>query len=384
MQNLKITLIEPHGHAEVLYSLISLFREFDLFVITTENCFNELLLLEVVEGLDIVIDDENCTVKDVVIRQFDKIGVSDWIVFVTIENNFDFYSNLKWNSKTVLVVHSGNFWFNFNNSIRIRSIVDFFRLLRAIVRRDDFYKRKLLDCVDFISFYSNLNNSNPKNYFFGIYHLSQKKKICPNFIYSYPNVIRIVDSKSKMKIVIPGSIRDNTREYEPVFLAFKAILKFIKVPVELFLLGNPVGRHGKRIQQKFLNLKTELFDVIVFPVALPKAKYDYWLSNADFLILPLRFDMYFGISKEIGGVTKIAGVINDMERFRIPSVISCEYNYTGIMSKYICCYENKSQLSKILLQWINIKTPMVEEVESVVDNKWRDFLLSTIKKQNER
>jgi hypothetical protein len=138
------------------------------------------------------------------------------------------------------------------------------------------------------------------------------------------------------------------------------------------------------MQKKFLNLKTELFDVIVFTDALPKAKYDYWLSNADFLILPLRFEMYFGICKEMGGVTKIAGVINDMERFRIPSVISCEYNYTGIMSKYICCYENERQLSKILLHWINIKTPMVAEVKSVVENKWRDFLLSTRKKQNER
>ncbi|ULQ57543.1 hypothetical protein KJS94_04930 [Flavihumibacter rivuli] len=141
----------------------------------------------------------------------------------------------------------------------------------------------------------------------------------PGAVYEPDN--HIPPSPGPLRLVVAGSIDKERRDYEEVFALIDQA-EASQLPLELVLVGQPVGDYGKRImeranawQGKLCKLKT-MGDSFV-----PFSQFRVELENADFFFLPVCTNsLAYDHTPEVYGQTKSTGNIFDAIRFAKPII----------------------------------------------------------------
>jgi len=174
------------------------------------------------------------------------------------------------------------------------------------------------------------------------------------------------------------------RNYEILFEAFVEVVPRLKKKIRLQFLGNANRPFAQGLEMRFRELENDFFEVNFFQHHISQKKYDAYLFNTDFAIIPIRRFKKFGIIQEEYGISNITGGVNDMLRFGIPFLISKSYPPEKSWKDLAVFFENKNELIKVIEKWIaefvfeKIKMESSRTLENYNENACKQSIISQI------
>jgi len=343
----KIALIELYHHAEVLRSFYYALQDFKPSIFASRGFEINDLYAEISKNCPFYLRHETQSIPDFLSDNRQLLDGFDWLVFITIENNFTFFARQKWKPKTILLIHAVNYWLDYQRTLSLTSFSNIGKWIRDLICRQFRYRWKIAQQMDYLMFPDPLI----REYFIkgGLLSAENSMPSLPLYLGS-TNIIGV--KKNECVIVVPGSIKVGMRDYQKVIQAFANTVRHFEKPVTLVLLGKPIGRSGMEVQGKLRSLERVNFSVVCFSGEIHQQEYNMWLKVADFLILPLRRDILTSECREIGGLTKISGAINDAVRFQKFALISDEYildeSYQKVTMKYSDAFDLGNKIVELI------------------------------------
>lgn len=348
----KIALVELQEHQVVLFGLIDLLlmQTFEVEVFAPEYMWDQLWAewkdnpkltwhskVEIESGP--VFFQRNC----------EQINACDLIVFTTLVRDFDFFCQQKYLAPTILIVHKGNFFFAPHQNLRIQNFKDVLRYLRSIWKRDHFYRIKFQRVIDYCAFL----DINIQQYMAP--HIPAWVRLLPPIPFSYCDPVPI-PAKDRIHVVLPGTVSSIKRNFKLLFEALKLADPLLDHEVDLIFLGNAGTKRARLMfnlldQQPFKRLHIHTFLELV-----AEEEYTHHLKKADFLILPLQEELFFGLTKEYYGKTSISAGINDMLRFGKPALLPDFYPLEPALNELTQRFGRAEELAALLVEWVNERT----------------------------
>lgn len=348
----KIALVELQEHQEVLFGLIDLLllQPVEIYVFAPAY-MQEQLKAEWLENERLYwISQQPQSPTPQFIQQVKvQLDMVDLIVFTTLVKHFAFFTQQTFIPPTVLLVHKGNAFFAPQSNLSIRSLKDGLRFLRSLWQREDFFRKKLLEKINCISFTDPLIEASMQPL---IPAFCQLLPALP-FTHYTPT---LPQSNTPIQIVVPGTVSTLTRDFELLFSALQKADAQLTSFVELIFLGKASGSRAssffKSVQSNhFQNIKIQTSSEI-----LPEQEYQKQVQTADFLLLPLREQIQFGTTRESYGKTSISGGVNDMLRFGKPALVPDFYPLDPALQCLSQSFRDAQDLADLLVLWVNERT----------------------------
>lgn len=356
MQKRKICLIELYGHSEVLYILYRLLRyDFEVSVFTNQAIVRDAKDYFEEELKNWYVQLEKESKEQFIKRHFSQLNEQHILIFITLISSYQFFANTTFRAKTIFVVHNVNTMLQSKEKLWLDKssfqyfIFDLLRLARDKFQRVNFYKKKLLQSMDYISFAS----PTLSNYAKSITNEYDKKIIAPLPFGFYENEKEETQKRDTIIISVPGGVMQRARDYKMLYDVMAQVIPTTKKKVCLQLLGNSENESGKNIIEFFKKLESDNFRLVYFQQSLPQKEFDSFLRKTDFMILPLHKYRKSGLCQEECGLSFISGGLNDILRFGIPALVTKDYPVEKEVSPLIDYFEDKNELQETLQEWID-------------------------------
>jgi hypothetical protein len=345
----KIALLELQEHQEVLYGLIDLLllQAVEIYVFAPAYMHVQLKpeWLEN-ERLHWTSKLPEEPIPQFILRIKTQLDAVDLIVFTTLVNHFAFFAQQTFSPPTVLLIHKGNAFFAPHSNMSIRNGKDVLRFLRNLWRREDFFRKKLLEKTSYVSFTDPLIEAHMQPL------VSPSCRLLPALPFTYFTPI-LPQSNRPIQIVVPGTVSAFTRNFELLFSALQKADAHLNTAVTLTFLGKASGPRAKPLFDFVQNTRFQNTQIQTFSSILPEQEYQKKLQTADFLLLPLREQIQFGTTREWYGKTSISGGINDMLRFGKPALLPDFYPLDPALQNLSGRFHNAEDLAGLLLKWVN-------------------------------
>ena len=355
-QRRKVGLVELYGHNEVLYILYRLLKnDFEVSVWTTNGIRKDAENYFEKELKNWYGQLEKESKEQFMKRHFSQLNEQHILIFITLISSYQFFANTTFRAKTILIVHNVNTMLYSKGNFRLDKssfqhfIFDLLRLGRDKFQRVNFYKKKLLQSMDYISFAS----PTLSNYAKSITNEYDKKIIAPLPFGFYEDEKEETQKRDTIIISIPGAVMQRARDYKMLYDVMAQVIPTTKKKVCLQLLGNSENESGKNIIKFFKKLESDNFQLVYFQQSLAQKEFDSFLRNTDFMILPLHKYRKFGLCQEVIGLSGISGGLNDILRFGIPALVTKDYSVEKEISPLIDYFADKNELQEILQEWID-------------------------------
>jgi len=278
-------------------------------------------------------------------RQKHELDTCEVLIFTTLISNFTFFAQQRFVPKTILLIHKGNFFFARSKSLQIRSFKDGLRWIRSVWLREGYFQRKMLHNFDACGFLDPLITEFMRPY------LPVNLRIIdlPSVYYS----LGPAPLNATTQIVVPGTVSTLTRDFEILFAALKRVDGKLKQPIELIFLGNAGTSRARDLFQLMGQQTFKQVHIQTSENSIEETTYSTKLQQADFLILPLKASIQFGVFREWYGKTTISGGINDLLRFGKPTLLPNFYPLHPALNRLTQRYQNADELAQFLLEWVN-------------------------------
>lgn len=347
----KMGLVELYGHNEVLYNFYKLLRnDFDLVIFTTHSIFVDAQDYFGEDLKNWKIKPDSMAIESFVKDQLPELNTHDIIIFTTLTSSFKCFAAINFRPLTILAIHNVNAYLNFKKSIWLDQssvqnfIYDLLRLLRTSLRRDLFFKGKILEKFDYLFFSSGNLNAYAREF-----TPTFSAKILPPIPFSFYEKNQKTISQNQIIISIPGSVSQQLKDYEMLYQALKKLLPKVRRSIRLQLLG--ISKYGA--ERQIRQLENDTFEVISFDQYLSQKKFDQMLKQSDFVILPIKKYKKFGITRERYGTSSISGGVNDIIRFGLPTLLIDSYEIDTLFAPLISTFSDAEELSEKMIIWIN-------------------------------
>ncbi|WP_353484973.1 hypothetical protein [Haliscomenobacter sp.] len=343
-----IALVELQEHQEVLFGLIDLLRMQSVEI----KVFAPAYMLEP-WPVDWMTDSKlkrypkfpKESIPVFITRHKREVDTCEVLIFTTLVSNFAFFAQQRFLPKTILLIHKGNFFFARSKSLQIRSFKDGLRWIRSVWLREGYFQRKMLHNFYGCAFLDPLITE-----FMQPYLPAKLSTIdLPSVYYSSVSPPLNVT----IQIVVPGTVSALTRDFNMLFAALKLVDGKLKQPIELIFLGNAGTSRARGLFQLMGQRTFKQVHIQTFENSIDEATYTAQLQLADFLILPLKASIQFGIYQEWYGKTTISGGINDLLRFGKPTLLPNFYPLHPALNQLTQRYQNADELAQLLLEWVN-------------------------------
>ncbi len=313
---MKITLIEPEYHIEVLVHYVEVLHDLGhvLYVMAKPAMVKELTeWFSDKNNISYFASEDKMDL--LCVRQKNIIEASDLVIVTTYFKNIRIVKILSESTKLLLVLHN------------VRSILDYKYFLSGNMRAVKYMGSHALEIFKDkkrVDYFTTAAQS-VHDYARLRYPDIAPKIVGPlNFTYIHRN--RSAQSQNAMKrIIVPGSIRASHRDYKVIYEAVTRWYPSLNAKVKMIFLGPAVGNYAQRIKKLFGGLNDDYFDFFFFEEAIPLGEYYDILQTADLAILPLTKSVEHLGGKELQGRTTWAGTLNDVIRYQIPSCIYGDY-----------------------------------------------------------
>lgn len=345
----KIALLELQEHQEVLYGLIDLLllQAVEIYVFAPAY-MQEQLKPEWRENqrLHWISKPPQSSIPQFIRQEKAQLDAVDLIVVTTLVKHFAFFAQQTFTPPTVLLIHKGNAFFAPQSNLSIRNTKDGLRFLRRLWLREDFYRKKLLKKITYFSFTDPLIQEYMQPFLPSSYR----------FLPALPFVFFTLNSPSfnaSIRIVVPGTVSALTRDFELLFSALQKADAQLATTIELIFLGNASGVRARPLFDFVQNHHFQNINIQTFSEMLPEQEYQKQIQTADFLLLPLREQIQFGIIREGYGKTSISGGISDMLRFGKPALLPAFYRLDPALQSLSQNFYDAETLADLLLKWVN-------------------------------
>jgi hypothetical protein len=373
----KIAIIELQAHAEVFFHFAKLLNgTVDLLLLTTADIYQDapLELTKNTQNQWMIIQEKQSDTA-FLCDNLAALNTCQSTLFVTIVRDFRFYANLKLDAKKILIIHNSLAMLQPIQAIHITFswsidfLLDLLRVLKCFLLLEFWYKKKLVKHSDLLVFPTAIIEKYVKS---RIGYLRKLKTASVEFSFYEPNLTKqAIKSIEEIIITIPGTISNEGRDYEMVIKALKKVIPILEMPIQVILAGRPKGDNGQEIIEKVETLQTDFFLTLVFKNSIPQREYEAILAKTDFLVLPLKKQVKYGIYQEINGLSKITGSINDQIRYGLPALISSDYPLPIELENVSQRFKNADDLSTILENWIkNRPFDRLEKERQVLQKKY--------------
>ena len=145
--------------------------------------------------------------------------------------------------------------------------------------------------------------------------LNAKKESISLFFYEF-----FKEKPSKLKVVVPGTVSQQRRDYHRVFSSVKTF----KTPMEIVFLGKAMDEELNALKKLNQELPEEI-SIKFFETKVPDVDFREEMSNASVLWCPLQLHVDFFSQKETYGSSKISGNVGDAIKFGVPAIFPASY-----------------------------------------------------------
>jgi hypothetical protein len=165
------------------------------------------------------------------------------------------------------------------------------------------------------------------------------------------NKKKSTNDNSIFKIVIPGSVDPNRRNYDFVLDFFKKYLSgFIqKKKLELIILGRNNTNYGTDFIKELQKLSSEHFVIKSYHEYISQTEYEMQLDRADIIWSPIRIDT-IGIrgTSEKYGLSTATGLTADLLMNCKPAFIPQEFNIPDHYKEALIPYRSAAELAELM------------------------------------
>lgn len=352
---MKIALIEPAFHFEVVIAYIKMFApHVDSIEVWTTNEVRQVFIDFSPPPNVSIFTNDGMLFEDFIKEKIIPTLKDHDIIIVTTNEALDKSSiSLNQFEKAYLVVHNLNFTlrpFSLKHilvypkrlPVILLKYLKFLTISRNWNRKEDFrnYNRILLP------------NQNIVNFALENYKEFESKLVLSGDFYGIETLDHYKYSDAEIKIIVPGTLEAKSRNYYWIEELLK--IRELNTKIIITLLGKL--KEAKIVNKLIALNHDEQIQIVFKKEGFSLSEYDEILRNADFAILPLRKYMYQGNTYEIVGKTCVSGSFNDVVRFGIPFLIPEDIKIPEFLEKVSEKFKTKSDFRKLVLSWVNNRT----------------------------
>lgn len=347
---MKLALLEPHHHTEILYNFCDFLNlpGFECHIFTWRYIGEEAkTAVSNHESFHWHHPNEHQSVFQLVTLHQELIDSCDKVIILTWNAHFKQLSKMPFLNKTCLIIHNQNAFFepfahlHFGASI-FQKGWNILRLARNFLNQRQVLQRSI---AQFWVSETLEQSSRLKHH---------KIQIVP-FSYCKKQNQEVYKAKEPVKIVVPGTVDLSIRNYDVLENAVKRLKPQLNLAIAIILLGFPNKAEGKQILQRLQALEDQNIKVTVFLKRLPQRIFEEYLRHADFLILPFQPFKPYGPIREIFGQTTISGSISDMISSGLPALISSNYHLHSSLLLLTHQFQTAKELARLVADWIQNK-----------------------------
>jgi len=365
---MKIAYIELNYHSECLNSFCHAFkgRHDQVEIYTLTSIYKDLSHNNYIKHFTWVLCDKK---KSLFLKNnINTINKNDVVLIGTLEKSIPDFFTIKFNIPVILRVHGGNFYFNRKNNFSLPNtlsgIVDSIHFLvkNILINRELKLLNTLTKNMKNISFTSEIIF----NHFRG---LLQNNHL--NIVESIPlEVFEPLYNEPKNNnvytIAIPGSVDVIRRDYKPVLDALNKIKQKINVPIEIYLLGKPIGYKGRWVVKTFKSLIHNKISIYTFDEEVQQSEFERIMKKTNLILSLIKpVNQHYFYLEQVG-LTKISGTVSDIIRYGKYGLIPDFYPVQGKTEKAIIHYNSSDDLAEKLLNFINSSSSLSAEEAAIV------------------
>lgn len=346
----KLALVEFARHNEVVWSYLRLMLEkvshIDVYV--SEFVYNQLYDFHKNKELTWIIKNDLQTVEEFVDMHRIRLMSVDRILFTSVPpKELKIFSDKSLASKSCLLIHDLHYYFSEFDSIDEEKNV--LKMLKGQLLQERRYIESSFKNIDQIVVASK-----------DLYDYAQEKGW-----YRVDGYLDLLVSlrikqkvpKKKIRIVIPGSVSVDRKNYQ---LVFDALLELnqqaLTQKIKITFLGELENRQTQRKIKQFAKRLNSHIEIEWFPSFVPQKNFDKIIKKAHFLILPIANKKSAGSIHEQYGKSTISGSISDMVKFGKPALIPSFYPLPDIIEEVVTRYHDEKDLAATLKDWIHYRS----------------------------
>ncbi|MFZ5553491.1 MAG: hypothetical protein ACOZCO_10270 [Bacteroidota bacterium] len=338
---MKIGVLDT-DHYFYIYTLVQLFGENgnEITIYTNPKIYKRCQTdLKGLSNVNYFVQEENESWGDFMMKNSDRINQSGFDYFFLLpiyghyKEHYEFISKLTTNN--ILVVFNLNGWIN-----------PPFSGLRNISKNR--YKKMTIEMMECIAVDEHYDSCARKRGF--------TKKIIhiPSTLYNPGLHLHTELKESPVKIIVPGSIDKERRDYHIVLDALEMVMKKRK-DFSVILLGDPIGEYGKEIQlrAKSINEQNSSDIILWYDKLYSDAEFAKQMFSGHFLIAPVLPEFKLDGITEIYGLSKSTGSCFDLLAFAIPGIFPSWLSVNPRLDSATLRYQNKEELKEVLLHLLD-------------------------------
>lgn len=388
---IRIAVIEINYHAEVLRNLCVMLAHdcFSVTIFTTCEIWRLVALNDdLTHRFNVVAKEDGEKFESYFKRNREQIDTNEVVLFNTLSQYHKLFARLNFRPRVILRVHNAMSELAPQSGVRLLERKMFSNLnrlfRRVLIGREWHYKAKFIESVDLVAFPS----ESIMTFAIKMNLISFEKVLNPTLPTFFANDAQMhmkpkADS-SAVNIVIPGTVDFERRDYEMVLAALTLAQGRLSRNVNLTLLGAAKGKRGAELQKKFLALASDSFAVKVYPGFVENSEFSRVMSDADFMLAPLKSEARFQCYREHYGKTKISGAEADVMHYRVPALFPDHY-LLGTELRLVCkSYSGIDTLAETLIYWVNhleheqIQQEFMQLQGLTIDNVRSNFFKSCV------
>ncbi|MEM6644099.1 MAG: glycosyltransferase [Bacteroidota bacterium] len=367
---MKLVLIEFDYHAEVLRDTCLLLSkaEVDVYLLTTDKIWRQVALKE--ENLPrftVNLVNRRSKIPAFVSAKLDEIHKMDLVLLNTLASHYQYFARTDFRIPLALRIHNTQTYlgkkvrFDFGSGwqdwkYNLRHIFG-----KSIGKLDWYYRKKFLQKVNFFVFPSRAMVSFAQN---NHQYASKVNDIVLPLTFYHPLESEQHDTKSRVSVVIPGTVEKKRRDYKIVVEALRSMDAHDLGKIALCLLGKIDDWYGREILNELLGL--EGLEVRHFSDFVPQDAFEQAMRRADFLLLPLQSKARYQIYREYYGSSKISGGESAMIKYGKPAMIPSFYKVDDALTEHALFFDSANELRGLLEKAASHKT-------EASDGKWEQF-----------
>ncbi len=171
----------------------------------------------------------------------------------------------------------------------------------------------------------------------------------PSRFYAEKQEVAKTSARELFRIVIPGAVDPNRRDYYYVVSFLKEFLPRYsnEKQIELVILGNSNTEYGKKIIDTLKMLQSDYFKLVYYNQYIPQSEYERQLAQANILWSPIQLQT-LGIRKtsEIYGISTATGLTGDLLLNEKPALVPLGFQIPEHYEDALITYSSPGQLAE--------------------------------------
>lgn len=379
----KVGIVELAAHNEVVWAYAKIFLQIadTVSIFTNAFTYQQLYDLHDHPQIEWIIQSKDTDNAAFITNHLDDLNALDSVVFSTIlPPDFEFFSTLRWSAKTYYVIHDANFFFfpKANFFLReglVNTAKDYIKRLRFYIQNETDRNNRFLT-----SFTGLLVPAQ------SVYDYLQDKDTHPHTIHGVLNFAVNDNTPAPthnypIHIVVPGSISNKSRDYEPLIQALQILKEKAQASYTFTFLGRAMDGPGRATLTHLRALHSPALQIVTYDTFIPQQEFDEVMRSASFLILPVNQIMKISTIKEQNGYTCVSGNINDMIKYGKPALLPHYYPINSSMKDMVMQYTDAQDLASSLLsidgqmENMAIQEPLLQNSAVVIAKRIEGLIL---------